>query len=690
MKDESVNLSNIRNIGIIAHIDAGKTTLSERFLYYSGKTHKIGDIDSGTTVMDYLDEERARGITIVAAAASFAWADKLYHLIDTPGHIDFTAEVERSLRVIDGAVVVFSAVEGVEAQSEKVWRQSDKHKVAKLAFINKLDRIGASFDRVVKDIQSKFTSIQSIAVQMPIGIESSFEGVIDLIAMKFLSFEGEDGSKVSIQEIPSEFKSEAEERRNQMVSAIADMSDELAEYYLEEKPVPNELLLSSIRKLVVSLKMCPIFCGSAKRNIGIQPVLDAIGFYLPSPEDFPSHKALGMKTNEQIDINIHENNFSALVFKVIASASGDLLYIRTYSGMLSSDMTVLNPRTMERLKVKRILRLYSKNVEPTDNVGPGDIVGLLGLKNTTTGDTLCSLSKPLLLERVTFPEPVISMAIEPRSSKDKDRLNYALEMLCREDPTLSVNVHESTGQALISGMGELHLEINTNRLKNEFNLDVRHGAPRVVYKETLLKEGIFIGLFNKVIAENEYYAEVRFKLEPVPRLPAGLEVVADAKNTKNLPHSWVNAAVEALKNALKTGGNWGYSLIYIKGTITGITGIKDKTNEGSIAGAVLNGVNTAVRAGTIILEPITRVEILSPENTIGEISGYLQSRRAVIHKVESLQGIKKLDCEVPLSEMFGFSKAIPKLSGGRASFSMEPCGYQELRKEDMQRIQNSP
>ncbi len=689
MNKESVNLSNIRNIGIIAHIDAGKTTLSERFLYYSGKTHKIGDIDSGSTVMDYLDEERARGITIVAAAASFAWADKLYHLIDTPGHIDFTAEVERSLRVIDGAVVVFSAVEGVEAQSEKVWRQSDKYKVAKLAFINKLDRIGASFDRVVKEIQSKFTCIRAIPVQMPIGIESSFNAVIDLITMKFLSFKAEDGAEVESKEIPPEFKVEAEERRGQMISAIADISDEIAEYYLEEKPISEELLIKAIRELVVGLKMCPIFCGSAKKNIGVQPVLNAIGFYLPSPEDFPFQKALSVKTDEQIDLDIHENNFSAFVFKVIASGSGDLLYVRTYSGMLSSDMTVLNPRTMERLKIKRILRLYSKNVEPTDNVGPGDIVGLVGLKNTTTGDTLCAVNKPISFERVTFPEPVISMAIEPRSSKDKDRLSYALEMLCREDPTLSLNVHESTGQALISGMGELHLEINTNRLKNEFNIDVRHGAPEVVYKETLLNEGIFTGLFNKVIADNEYYAEVKFRLEPVPRLPAGLEVSADTKVTKNLPQTWVNAAVEALKNSLKTGGNWGYSLIYIRGIITGITGIKDKTNEGSIAGAVLNGVNAAVRTGTILLEPITKVEILSPENTIGEINAYLQSRRAVIYKVESLQDIKKLDCEVPLSEMFGFSKALPKLSGGRASFSMEPCGYQELSKEDMQRIQNS-
>ena len=689
MSSESVNLSNIRNIGIIAHIDAGKTTLSERFLYYSGKTYKIGDIDTGTTVMDYLDEERARGITIVAAAASFNWREKLYHLIDTPGHIDFTAEVERSLRVIDGAIVVFSAVEGVEAQSEKVWRQSDKYKVAKLAFINKIDRLGASFERVVKDIQSKFSGIKSIPIQMPIGTESSFTGIIDIITMKMLTFAGDDGSKMVIEEIPFELKEEAETKRFEMIASLADLSDEIAEYFLEEKPVPSETLHNAIRKLVIELKICPIFCGSAKRNIGIQPVLDAVGAYLPSPEDFPVIKAISPKTNESVEVDIHDANLSALVFKVIASNSGDLLYVRTYSGNLSNDMLVLNPRTMEKLKIKRILRLYAKNIEPVDNVGQGDIVGLVGLKDTTTGDTLCAVNKVVLLERVTFPEPVISMAIEPKSSKDKDKLSYSLEMLCREDPTLSTSKDESTGQTIISGMGELHLEINTNRLKNEFNLEIKHGAPKVVYKETLVKGGSYLGKFNKVIADNEFFAEVSFNLQPVPRLHSGLEVTADIKGMKNIPNLWINAAIEALKNGLKTGGNWGYSLIYIKGTITAINGIKDKTNEGSITGAVLSGINTAIRSGTIILEPITKVEIVSPDNTIGDITSYLQSKRAVIHNVETMLNVKKLDCEVPLAEMFGFSKALPKLSGGRASFSMEPCGYQELSKEDMNRIQNA-
>ncbi len=688
-KDSSALLSKIRNIGIIAHIDAGKTTLSERFLYYSGKTYKIGEVDSGNTVMDYLDEERSRGITIVAAAASFHWGDNLFHLIDTPGHIDFTAEVERSLRVIDGAVVVFSGVEGVEAQSETVWRQSNKYHVSKIAFINKLDRIGASFDKIVKDIQSKFSDIKSVPVQMPVGSESDFKAVIDLIELRMLKFEGEDGGEVVTTDIPSELRDEAMMRRDEMLASVADISDEIAELYIDGKPISSNLLKTELRRLVKENKICPIFCGSAKKNMGIQPVLDAVSLYLPSPEDFPVQKAYNAKNNEPIDIDIHGNNFSALVFKVIASGSGDLLYIRTYSGNLSTDMSVYNPRTKDKFKIKRILRLYSKNVEPVDNIGPGDIVGLVGLKDTTTGDTLCSIEKPLRFEGVTFPEPVISIAVEPKSSKDKDKLDYALCMLCREDPTLNTKIHESTGQFLLSGMGELHLEINTNRLKHEFNLDIRHGAPSVVFKETLISGGVFTGVFNKVLAEKEYYAEVTFSLEPCSRLTGGLEVNLDVKNAKSLPHAWLAAAEENLLNALKTGGNWGYPLTYIKGTVMEIIGSKDKTSENAIAGAVLNGVEKAIRSGTVLLEPITRMEIMSPENTIGEITGYLQSRRAVIYKVENLTDIKKLECEVPLIEMFGFSKALPKLSGGRASFSMEPCGYQELSKEDIDRIQNN-
>ncbi|MCP4178262.1 MAG: elongation factor G [bacterium] len=685
---DTYDLCSIRNIGIIAHIDAGKTTLTERFLYYSGKTHRIGDIDSGNTVMDYLDEERSRGITIVAAAASFPWENSLYHLIDTPGHIDFTAEVERSLRVIGGAVVIFSGVEGVEAQSEKVWRQSVRYKVPKIAFINKLDRMGASFDRVYNEIESKFFGIKVAPLQIPVGIESDLSGVIDLVDMKYLTFENEDGSEVVISEIPDSALECADKAREKMLSVIADLSDEIAELYLEEEKISETFLKETIRKLVIENKLCPILCGSAKKNIGVQPVLNAIREYLPSPNDTPTYKAINPKNNEEIEVNINDSNFSGLIFKVVASGSADLLYLRTYSGQLTNDMTVMNSRTKEKLKIKRILRLYAKNIEAIEEVGPGDIVGIVGLKDVTTGDTLCSVGKPVLFEGVNFPEPVISLAIEPKFSKEKEKLQSALELICREDPTLFLKIHEGTGQFLLSGMGELHLEINCNRLKEEFNLDIRNGAPRVVYRETLKEESIITGVFDKTIGEKELFAEVKIMLTPVPRLESGIEVILDIKGRKSIPNSWVNTAEVTLHNGLKTGGNWGYPLIYLKATLLEIKGTNEKTVDGAVAGAVLNGIERAIRKGTILLEPITKLEILSPESCIGEITGYLQAKRAIISSIENLNDIKKLDCEVPLVEMFGFSKALPKLSGGRASFSMEPCGYQEISEADLMRLQN--
>ena len=679
-------LDHIRNIGIIAHIDAGKTTLTERFLYYSGKTHRIGDIDTGTTVMDYLDEERARGITIVAAAASFPWKDKLYHLIDTPGHIDFTAEVERSLRVISGSVVIFSAVEGVEAQSEKVWRQSRKYNISKIAFINKMDRMGASFDRVYEEIKGKFSDIKVAPFQIPVGDESTFSGVIDLLEMKMLKFEGEDGGVIEKITIPEETLENALLYKDEMLSVIAELSDEIAVLYLEEKEIPVDLLKKEVRKLVVENKLCPVFTGSARRNIGVQPIMDAVSDYLPSPLDRPTFKGISTKTEKEKEVSIDDSTFCGLVFKIVASETADLLYLRTYSGKLNTDSTVFNPRTKEKIKIKRILRLYSKKVEPIEEVGPGDIVGLVGVKNTTTGDTLCSVGNPVLLDGVTFPEPVISMAVETRSAKDKDKLASSLGLLCREDPTLFLDIHENTGQYILSGMGELHLEINCKRLEKEFNLIVRHGAPRVVYRETLKESSMETGVLTQSIGDTEYHAEVDIEYEPTARNDVGIEVSSAIKNRKSLPNSWVKAAEETLNNGLKTGGNWGYPLIYIKARIIAIRGTSEKTIDSIVAGAVLNSVQKAIRTGTKLFEPITRLEIMSPEATVGEITGYLQARRAVIHNIENHFDIKKLSCEVPLAEMFGFSKALPKLSGGRASFSMEPCGYQEISPENLNRI----
>ncbi len=686
------SLSNIRNISIIAHIDAGKTTLTERLLYYSGKTHRIGEVDEGSTVMDYLDEERSRGITIVAAAASFQWTLRetvhLFHLIDTPGHIDFTAEVERSLRVIDGAVVVFSGVEGVEAQSEKVWRQSDKYKVPKIAFVNKLDRLGASFERVCADIISKFSTVKVVPFHLPVGIENTFNGLIDLVTMRLLHFGGDDGSEVHALEIPAELEEAARKAREKMISAVADLSDPVAEFYLSEKPIPEELFRSEVRKLVMANRLCPVLAGSAKRNIGAQKVLDAVADYLPSPEDRADYTAADPKTGDEIHINVHDKNFCGLIFKLIASGSADLLYLRTYSGRLGSDMTVLNARTKEKLRVKRLLRLYAKNVEPVDEVGPGDIVGIIGLRDATTGDTLCAVNQPVLLEGVAFPDPVISIAIEPKSAKEKDKLESALKLICREDPTLSLKIHESTGQNLLSGMGELHLEVNCNRLRNEFGVEARCSPPQVVYRETIQKGGEYRGVFDRILGDKEMYAEVLFTLEPVPRLPKGLEVSMGVRDRRSTPNAWLSAAEDTMNNGLRTGGNLGYPLMYIRAVVLEVKGSQEKTTESAVAGAVLNGLEQAIAAGTTLLEPVTKVEIMSPEASIGEITGYLQARRAVIQGIDSLPDIKRLICEVPLAEMFGFSKALPKLSGGRASFSMEPCGYQEVSSEDVERMRN--
>ncbi len=691
--NNSPYLGSIRNIGIIAHIDAGKTTFTERILYYSGRTYKIGEVDSGNTVMDYLEEERERGITIVAAAASFEWkrssAPNLLHLIDTPGHIDFTAEVERSLRVIDGAVVIFSGVEGVEAQSEKVWRQSTKYNLPKISFINKLDRTGASFRRVLAEIKSKFTGSRIVAFQIPMGSESDLKGVIDLIQMKSISFQSEDGSKVVYGDIPGEYASDAESAREEMLSAIADLSDTVAEFYLSEEEVPPDTLKSEIRKLVISNKLVPVFTGSAKKNIGVQPVLDAICDYFPSPDDRDVYPGISPKTGEHMEIRDTDPAFCGLVFKLIASGSADLLYMRTYSGRMKINDTLVNTRTNEKVRVKRILRLYAKNVEAVEEIGPGDIVGLIGPSNTFTGDTLCAVNRPVLLEKIVFPEPVISIAVEPKSNKDKDRLSSVLEMLCREDPTLTVKRNDATGQNLISGMGELHLEITCNRIRNDFHLESRFGVPQVAFRETLKAETEVTGVFNRTIGEKEYYAEVKIRLTPVPRLEKGIEVVNSVKSRNSLPNAWLNSAVETLNNGLRTGGNWGYSLIYIRGELLEITGLPDKTIESSVAGAVLEALQLAIRqTGTILLEPIVKVDILSPEAVIGEITGYLQARRAVIHKIDTLPDVKHLTSEVPLSEMFGFSKALPKLSGGRAAFSMEPCGYQEISSQDLERMVN--
>jgi elongation factor G len=641
--------------------------------------------------MDYLDEERARGITIVAAAASFPWrnpdgaGEMLLHLIDTPGHIDFTAEVERALRVIDGAVVIFSGVEGVEAQSEKVWHQSDRYRVPKLAFINKLDRIGASFDRVLGEIRAKFADVAVVALQQPVGLESALAGVIDLIAMQMLRFVGDDGNQVESTAIPEPHAAAAAAGREALLAALADFSDPVAELYLAEQPVPTDLLHRELRRLTMANRLVPVLCGSAKRNLGVQPVLDAIIRYLPSPADRNRYPALHGKTDEPVELTVTDPRFAGLVFKIIAGDSADLLYLRTYTGRLRVGDTLLNVRTGERVRIKRLLRLYAKNVESIEEVGPGDIVGIIGPTDTTTGDTLCAVNHPVQFEKIAFPEPVISIAVEPKSTRDRDHLDACLALLCREDPTLHLAKNEATGQQLLSGMGELHLEIKGHRIRDEFKIEARFGVPQVAFRETLRTPCTVTGVFRKTLGEQELFAEVDIELTPVPRLETGIEVSLRLPR-KQLPTAWLAAAEQTLASGLRTGGNLGYPLIYIRAAITRLVGDPDHTTESAIVGAVLNALGEAIHRGTAILEPLVRVDILSPENTIGEITGYLQARRAVIHGIAMLPNVRHLTAEVPLAEMFGFSKSLPKLSGGRAAFSMEPCGYQEISTADLQRL----
>ncbi len=679
-------LDNMRNIGIIAHIDAGKTTITEGMLYFSGCTHRFGNIDEGTTVMDYLAEERQRGITIVAAAATIPWQDCLLHLIDTPGHIDFTAEVERSLRVIDGAVVIFSGVEGVEAQSEKVWRQADTYSVPKIAFINKLDRIGASFQRVLDEINRKFGG--ALALQEPVGIEDQFNSVVDLLTFQLLEFGGPDHDQVERKPVPDELRERMLQKREELIESLADESDELAVAYLEGDEIPVEKLRSVIRDLTLRNRIVPVFAGSAKKQIGVQPLMDAAIEYLPSPADCDVIPAVKVKTEEPVDVRAAEEEpFAGFIFKLVADPSADLLYMRTYSGTLKQNATLINARTGDKVRAKQILRLYAKNTQTLEQVGPGDIVGVIGPKGCGTGDTLCETRRVVSFERITFPEPVISIAVEPRYSRDRDKLAESLELLCREDPTLSQSEDEDTGQLLLSGMGELHLEINLKRLRDEFKTEARTGQPRVAYRETLKTATSEHVVFARTIGENELYAEAEVAFSPLKRGEDLFKVEHSLRNENEIPKAFVQAAVRALSDGLRTGGNHGYPLIYLQAELKSLIVSSEKTTEGAVVGAVLSTIDQAIRhVGTRVLEPLMHLEIITTDETVGEVTMYLQPRRAVIHEMTSAGQIKRISCEVPLAEMFGFSKALPKLTGGRASFTMEPCGYQELPAEIAQKM----
>jgi elongation factor G len=700
----------IRNIGIIAHIDAGKTTVTERMLFASGAKHRAGEVDKGTTTTDDDAEEAERGITIYSACVQFPWNDVVINLIDTPGHVDFTAEVERSLRVLDGGVVVFSAREGVEAQSETVWRQANKYHVPRIAFINKLDREGADFDAVFAEIENRLHA-RPVALQIPVGqgpahIATPFRGVIDLVTMQMLAFpEGKDGNKIIRSEIPAEMADDAQLWHDRLLESLYDYSNELMELALAEEPIPAPLIHKVIRQATVHLQIQPVLCGSALHGMGVQPVLDAVAAYLPSPLDMPpvegfdvkakgKHKGPAVVEGEPPK-KIHRKPdpaepFCGLVFKILPFKTGDLSWVRIYSGTLEPNSRVLNPGRDKKENVAQLWRIHaSKKEEQLNEARAGDIVGVIGLRDSVTGDTLCDTREPILLESIEFPETVISMAIEPESTDDRKKLSQTLDMLRKQDPTFRASENPETGQTIISGMGELHLEVIQHRLLRDFNLNVKVHKPRVSYRETVERMVEVVGECNRLIQGVQHAAKVRIRLEPFAKgvHPVTVTNVLDYNLNAGLPSEMLSVVMEELESAGQGGGVIGFPLMRLKATVLGGEVGEAGLSEIAFRTAANHAFDTALReAKPVLLEPIMRLEINTPADHVGDLVGDLQQRRAIIHRTESRGMSTVLHAEAPLANLFGYSSAMRSLSQGRASCSMEPSDYAPAPPDVLQKF----
>jgi len=685
-------LRSTRNIGIIAHIDAGKTTTTERILYYTGEIHRMGDVDRGSTTTDFDPEERERGITILAAAITCRWKDAAgapvtVNIIDTPGHVDFTAEVERSLRVLDGAVVIFSAVEGVEAQSETVWRQATKYKVPRICFINKMDRIGAEFARVFDEIGDRLES-QPVPVQIPIGAGpegtmSEFRGLVDLIRMKALYFQSADlGSTFTEADVPEDVRPDAELWREKMLNALADVDETFTDAYmahLEGAEMDADAIYAALRRSTVASKIQPVLCGSSFKYVGVQRLLDAVAAYLPSPMDRPPvvghHPKKGTDLARKPD---PDEPFCGLVFKITYDAHGDLSFVRIYSGRLKSGTRVYNPGRDKKEICSRLYHIRADEREKVEEAAAGDIVGVVGLKDSVTGDTLCDASHPILLERIEFPETVISMSIEPFSSADKGKLADTLGRLAKEDPTFAYKVNEETGQTLISGMGELHLEILKNRMTRDYNLKVHVGRPRVSYRETVKRAVKRVqGTCVRQTGGTGLYAKVTIDLEPESQ-PKGAPVLAFSNKLKGgvVPPEFYAAIEAGLREEAKSGGRTGFPLVDLKVTLVDGDYHDVESNDLAFRFAAGDALRKAVaEAGAVLLEPIMKLEAVTPEDYLGNITGDLSGRRALIDRTFSRGKLMVIEARAPLEKMFGYSTAVRSLSQGRASYSMEPLEY---------------
>ena len=679
----TVTLDKTRNIGIMAHIDAGKTTTTERILFYTGRTHKMGEVHEGAAVMDWMEQEQERGITITSAATTAFWRDHRVNIIDTPGHVDFTVEVERSLRVLDGAIAVFDSVAGVEPQSETVWRQADKYRVPRIAFINKMDRIGADFDNSVQTMIDRLGA-NPIAVQLPIGAESEFTGVVDLIHMKAIVYSDDLGQEWDVVDIPESHADLAQESRTALIEAVADYDDQLMEDYLEEKEIEPARLVEDIRKATLDISITPVLCGSAFKNKGVQPLLDAVIDYLPSPLEVPPMQGLeGSQLQEGEGTLVtraasDEAPFSALAFKVMSDPFvGKLTYFRVYSGTLQAGGRVLNSITGRTERVGRILMMHANSREEQDEVYAGDIAAGVGLKQTSTGDTLSAPDAPVVLETINFPEPVVHVSIEPKTKADQEKLGVAMSRLAEEDPTFQVRTDDETGQTVISGMGELHLEVLVDRMRREFNVEAAVGRPQVAYRETVRGEATKVeGKFVRQTGGSGQYGIVYINLEPAPG--EGFDFVNKIKGG-SVPSEFIPAVEKGIEEALETGVKAGFPVVDVRATL--VDGKYHDTDSSEIAFKIAGSLalkEAAKRAKPVLLEPIMAVEVVTPEEFIGTVIGDLSSRRGRVEGQEPRGNAVAVRASVPLASMFGYATDLRSSTQGRANYTMQFDRYEEV------------
>jgi len=682
--ETAIDLAKVRNIGIMAHIDAGKTTTTERILFYTGINYKIGEVHDGGATMDWMEQEQERGITITSAATTCMWKGNLINIIDTPGHVDFTVEVERSLRVLDGAVCVFDGVAGVEPQSETVWRQADRYNVPRICFVNKLDRTGASFERCVEMIGSRLNAI-ALVLQIPIGIEGGFIGVVDLIAMKALTWHGETqkGEDYTVEEIPADLVEKAKQARHDMIETLADADDEVMEKYLEGVELSEDEIIAAIRRATLADKLTPVLTGSAFKNKGVQPMLDAVNRYLPSPLDIKAivgHKYSNVEEEDSRQPSEAEP-FSALAFKIMTDPHlGKLTFVRIYSGRLETGSSVLNATTGKKERIGKIYQMHANKREEKDHAGAGMIIAVMGLKDTTTGNTLCDPDKPIILESMDFPDPVISVAIEPKTKADQEKLGIAIQRLAEEDPTFHVESDEETGQTIISGMGELHLEILVDRMRREFKVEANVGKPQVAYRETL----------KKPVARHDYthkkqsggsgqFAKIQIALAP---LEAGTEKHYEFVNKitgGRIPKEYIPSVDAGCQEAMQAGPLAGYPLVDVQVTLTDGAYHDVDSSELAFKIAGIAGFREAAKlAGPVLLEPVMSVEVVTPEDFMGDVIGDLNSRRGQIQSMDERSGARVVKAVVPLSEMFGYVGDLRSRTQGRASYSMQFDSYAEV------------